>query len=159
MKPPAYLDIDPADIPVIAIEGGQVKLIAGRYATQDGTITGPLKDAGVDLYYLDVTLRAGATFSQPLPADYGSFVYPFEGEAHIGSGESSRRVPNHSAGVLSDGDQVKIHAGAASVRFLLLAGRALHEPVAQYGPFVMNTAAEIEQALRDYQNGTLALPA
>ncbi|HVL58993.1 MAG TPA: pirin-like C-terminal cupin domain-containing protein, partial [Burkholderiaceae bacterium] len=72
--------------------------------------------------------------------------------------DDHRELPAQSAGVLSDGDTLRVRAGAAGARFLLLAGKPLHEPIVQYGPFVMNSRAEIEQAIRDYQRGELASP-
>jgi hypothetical protein len=100
-------------------------------------------------------LPAGATFSQPVRTADNVFLYPYEGGVNIGSAG----VPTHSAGVLSAGDRIVVAAGADGARFILLAARPLGEPIVQYGPFVMNTREEIEQAIRDYQNGELVGPA
>ena len=91
---------------------------------------------------------------QALAAQMNAFVYVYEGDVQIGA-EAPRALPRRSAGVLSRGDGVRIVAAGEGARFILLAALPLNEPVAQYGPFVMNTAAELEQAVRDYQTGRL----
>jgi quercetin 2,3-dioxygenase len=88
-----------------------------------------------------------------VPGDHNAFVYVFEGSASVGPAPAARTLATHCAGVLGPGDRVEVTAGADGARFLLLAGRPLNEPLVQYGPFVMNTREEIEQALRDYQSG------
>jgi len=132
MKPAAYRDINVNEIPVV----GNVKVIAGEY---QGT-RGPIHGGSTDPYYLDVSLEAGQTFEAALPEGHNAFVYVYEGEASVGG----HTVANRAAGLLTDGDSIKIesHAGA---RVLLLAGKPLREPVVQYGPFVMNTREGIEQ--------------
>jgi redox-sensitive bicupin YhaK (pirin superfamily) len=156
MKPAGYRDIQPAEIPVIELPGGgRVKLIAGALAFDGNSMQGPIQGLSTDPLYADVELPAGATFAQPLDDERNAFVYVFEGDARIGPAETSQALATHTAGVLGAGDKVEISAGANGARFLLLAGRPLHEPVVQYGPFVMNTREEIEQALRDYQSGAL----
>ena len=100
--------------------------------------------------------RPGAEFSAPVATGHNAFLYAYEGGAGIGAGESAKPLPHRAAGVLSDGDSVRVGAGAEGVRCLLLAARPLREPVVQYGPFVMNTREEIEQALADYRDGRLA---
>jgi redox-sensitive bicupin YhaK (pirin superfamily) len=104
-----------------------------------------------------VHLPGGVEFNTRLPLGHNAFLYPYEGSAVVGPAGNSRPLPHRAAGVLSDGDGVRVVAGAEGVRFLLLAARPLREPVVQYGPFVMNTREEIEQALADYRDGTLAL--
>jgi redox-sensitive bicupin YhaK (pirin superfamily) len=105
--------------------------------------------------YFDVELPAGTTFAHPIPAGYHAFVYPFEGSVEIGPEGSRRLLKTHNAGVLSDGDSVELTGGPEGGRVIVLAGRPLLEPIVQYGPFVMNTREEIEQAIRDYQSGAL----
>ena len=147
MKPAGYRDLQASDIPVAKIAGGQVKVIAGTF----GTTAGPINGGSTDPLYFDVHLEAGATFSHPVKDGYNAFVYPYEGEIRIGSSI----VRSHVAGILSQEGEVSVQAESPA-RFILLAGKPLNEPIVQYGPFVMNTRAEIEQAIRDYQNGTLA---
>jgi redox-sensitive bicupin YhaK (pirin superfamily) len=156
MKPAAYRNIQAPEIPVIALPGGgEVKVIAGT-AQVDGRVTaGPIQGAATDPLYLDVALPAGARVEQPIAPGYSAFVYVFEGSVSVGAGSAARTLGVHSAGVLSEGDAVEAAGGPEGGRFLLLAGRPLGEPVVQWGPFVMNTPEEIEQAIRDYQNGEL----
>ena len=101
--------------------------------------------------YLDVKLRPGEAVTVPVTQGYNSFVYVFEGLITV-AGETVQQ--DHLA-TLTDGDQLTVEAGREGARLLLLAGRPLGEPIAQYGPFVMNTQEEINQALSDYRNGTL----
>jgi redox-sensitive bicupin YhaK (pirin superfamily) len=164
MKPAGYRDIPAGDIPLVGLPtGGNVKVIAGEF-TLNGAITrGPVNGSGAKLStdpsYLDVSLPAGAEFSTQVAAGYSAFIYAYEGSAGIGAADSARQLPHRAAGVLSDGDSVCVRAGADGVRFLLLAARPLREPVVQYGPFVMNTREEIEQAIADYREGRLVTAA
>jgi len=156
MKPAAYRDIQPGEIPVVDLPGGgRVKVIAGSFSRDGQQTPGPIHGASTDPLYFDIELPAGASFAHPLPAGYSAFVYPFEGSVDVGPEGKVRRLRPHDAGVLSDGDQVELRAGVEGARMILLAGRPLREPIVQYGPFVMNTREEIEQAIRDYQSGKL----
>jgi redox-sensitive bicupin YhaK (pirin superfamily) len=156
MKPAAYRNIEAPEIPVVALpDGGVVKVIAGTAQVDGRAIPGPIRGLATDPLYLDVALPAGARVVQPIAPGYNAFAYVFEGSVTIGTGGAARALGLHSAGVLSDGDAVEAAAGPEGGRFLLLAGRPLREPVAQYGPFVMNTPEEVEQAIRDYQSGEL----
>jgi len=152
MKPAGYRDLQPEEIPAVPLaEGGRAKVIAGALAQGGKAIPGPIQGLSTEALYLDVALPAGARFSQPIPPAHNAFVYPFEGSVTIGG----RTLAAHSAGVLGPGERLEATAGEQGARFLLLAGRPLGEPVVQYGPFVMNTREEIEQAIRDYQSGEL----
>jgi redox-sensitive bicupin YhaK (pirin superfamily) len=145
MKPASYRDLQASEIPEVALPGGgKVRLIAGAY----GSATAPVKPGATDATYFDVHLPAGATFTHKVPDGYNAFAYVYEGELD--------GIPARSAAVFTQEGDVQVKAGAQGARFLLLAGRPLNEPVVQYGPFVMNTREEIEQAIRDYQSGTLA---
>src|SRR5688500_61519 len=146
MKPAAYRDIGANQIPVI--DG--VKIIAGKL----GDTTGPIHGGATDPYYFDVHLAPGAVLEAPLPAGHSAFLYAYEGQALVG--EARKAVPQRAAGLLGEGESVRIEGGGNGTRVLLLAGRPLHEPVVQYGPFVMNTREEIEQAINDYQSGAFA---
>ena len=149
MKPAGYRDLQAADIPEAAPGGGgKVRVIAGTF---EG-ISGPIQGGTTDASYFDVHLPAGARFAHPLESGYNAFLYPYEGSLGVGD----RALETNSAGILSTEGGVDAIAGPQGARFLLLAGKPIGEPVVQYGPFVMNTREEIEQAIRDYQNGTLA---
>lgn len=160
MKPAGYRDIDPAEIPVVALPGGgRVKVIAGALVSAGRSVPGPVQGLSTEPLYFDVELPAGAAFAHPLPIGHNAFIYVFEGNASVGDPAGARTVATHAAGVLTQGGRVEVLAGADGARFLLLAGRPLGEPVVQQGPFVMNTREEIEQAIRDYQSGEFARPA
>ena len=156
MKPAGYRDIAAAEIPVVQLPGGgQVKVIAGAFGDTHGPVNGGGHRLSTDPLYLDVHLPGGGEFNAPLTRGYNAFIYPYEGSASIGPAAKTRLLPHRAAGVLSDGDEVRVVAGPEGVRFLLLAAKPLREPVVQYGPFVMNTREEIERALADYRDGTL----
>ncbi len=153
MKPASYRDIPSEQIPECPLEeGGKVRVIAGSYSNGERETVGPIDTGNTAPVYLDIHLTAGERFRGALPAEHNALVYSYDGEASIGGQD----VPNRAAGILTLGSQVEIDAGPRGARLLLLAGRPLHEPVVQYGPFVMNSNAEIEQALADYRAGTLA---
>jgi redox-sensitive bicupin YhaK (pirin superfamily) len=156
MKPAGYRDIPAAQIPVVDLPvGGRAKVIAGTLMVGGSATPGPMQGLSTDPFYFDVELPAGARFAHPVKPDYNAFLYVYEGGVEVGPAGNTRALKTRSAGVLSPGDQIEITATADAARFILLAGRPLREPIAQYGPFVMNTPAEIEQAIRDYQSGTL----
>jgi redox-sensitive bicupin YhaK (pirin superfamily) len=143
MKPAAYRDIAAKEIPVV----GNVKVIAGEYKGTRGAIHG----GSTDPYYFDVELRAGDVFEAALPAGHNAFIYAYEGEVAVGD----TAVPHRAAGLLSQEGNLVVKA-KSDARILVLAGKPLREPIVQYGPFVMNTREEIEQAINDYQAGTLS---
>ena len=147
MSDPAYQEFSPGAIPEVERDGGRVRVLAGEYAGTHGVINDP----ATDVLYLDVSLPADATFSHPLPAGHNAFAYVFEGSAEVG-GDT---LPRHTLAVLGPGDAFSATAGAGGARFILVAGRPIGETVVQYGPFVMNTRDEIEQAMADYRSGTL----
>ena len=156
MKAAGYRDIDPSEIPVIDLPGGgRAKVIAGAIEVGDKRTEGPIHGGSTDPLYVDVEIPAGAAVSLPVAHDHNAFVYVFEGSLSVGEGGDARPLENRSAGILSHGDDVSVQAGAEGARFLLLAGKPLREPIVQYGPFVMNTREEIEQAINDYQSGAL----
>jgi redox-sensitive bicupin YhaK (pirin superfamily) len=159
MKPAGYRDVPASRIPVVQTAGARAKVIAGTLELDGRGTPGPILGLTTDPLYLDVELSPGATFSHPVKSGYNAFVYVYEGAVLVGPPEASRPLQPRGAGVLSVGDRIEVAAQAEGARFLLLAGRPLREPIVQYGPFVMNTREEIEQAVRDYQNGRLASPA
>ncbi len=148
MSDPAYQEFGPDAVPEVTGDGSRVRVLVGEYAGRRGMV----EDPHTQVLYLDVALAPGAAFHQTLPAGHNVFVYVFEGDAAI-AGQS---LPRHSLAVLGAGDGVEIVAGGEGARFILVAGRPLNEPVVQYGPFVMNTREEIEQAFQDYHAGRLA---
>jgi redox-sensitive bicupin YhaK (pirin superfamily) len=152
MCAPWYRDIPDEEVPRVQRDDGTtVRVIAG---SSHGTIGAVQRDATAALY-LDVDLAAGATFAQPLPAGHNAFLYVFGGEAVV----AGKAVANGRMAILDnaqDADGVTVKAGEHGARFLLLAGRPLNEPIAQYGPFVMNTQAEIFQAVEDFRTGRFA---
>jgi hypothetical protein len=157
MQPARYRDVPAAEIPVVELPGGgRLKLIAGRLAIGGRDVVAPLNavpgSAATDPLYADVALPGGASLELPVSAGHNAFIYPFEGEITI----AGERVAQHSAAMLTDGDRVTVTAGKTDARFVLVAGRPLGEPIVQYGPFVMNTREEIEQALADFRAGRLA---
>jgi hypothetical protein len=145
MTAPRYQDIEPGQIPEVALpDGTRVRVLAGRF----GSVEGPVSAVATEPAYLDVALAPGGRFEHELPAGHAAFVYVYEGGAAIGGKE----IAQSRLAVLSPGRRVAVSATAAA-RFILVAGRPLGEPVVKYGPFVMNTADEIRQAVRDYQSG------
>jgi len=150
MSAPWYRDIKAAELPRFSTAAGvAVTAIAGASHGVAGAVT---REATAPLY-LDLHLPAGASFAQPLPPDHNAFVYVYRGEVRIGG----QAVPAQRMAILDNdaaADGVVIEA-AGDARALLIAGRPLQEPIAQYGPFVMNTEQEIYQALKDYREGRL----
>ena len=158
MKPASYRDIPAAQIPVVQLAGGgSVRVIAGTVEADGRSTAGPMQGLSTEPLYFDVQLPANGTFAHPVAAGHNAFLYVYEGGVEAGPSGSARALKTHSAGVLAAGDRIEVKAGVDGARFILLAGRPLNEPVVQYGPFVMNTREEIEQAIRDYQTGQLAL--
>jgi hypothetical protein len=152
MKPAAYRDIPAAEIPTAALEnGGEAKVIAGILEQGAARTAGPIQGLSTEPLYFDLRLPPLGDFEAPVPLGHNAFLYVYEGQAAIGD----QPLPNRAAGLLTDGDRVQVRAGESGARLLLLAGKPLNEPVAQYGPFVMNTREEIERAVRDYQRGEL----
>jgi len=161
MTTPWYRDIPSNEIPEFTTEDGvAVRVIAGESQGVQGAMT---REATQPLY-LDITLPAGASFAQPLPAGHNAFVYVFRGNALVGDADASgnaglQRVEDKQMAILANtegSDGVVIRAGNAEARVLLVAGKPLNESIAQYGPFVMNTQEEIFQAVRDFQAGKFA---
>ncbi len=158
MKPAWYRDIEPHEIPQVTLaDGGTAKIIAGSInvagVITDGVITGHTTDP----LYLDVDLPNGSPLHYYIDADYSVFIYLYEGDLLVGEPGNARPLKPQCGAVLSPGDQIIATADNGAARFLLLAGKPIKEPVVQYGPFVMNTREEVEQAVRDYQAGVLTV--
>jgi quercetin 2,3-dioxygenase len=156
MKPAGYKDIQVEDIPQTSLaNGGSVKVIAGSLENGNEVIHGPIQGITTAPLFLDVHLPANSEFEQHIPQEQNAFVYLYEGELELGNPLQS--VPKQAAIVLGDGDRLKVKSGAAGAHVIVLAALPLHEPIVQYGPFVMNTRAEIEQAIDDYQNNRFVI--
>ncbi len=150
MSAPWYRDFKADQLPKLTTpQGVDVTVIAG----ESHGVTGAVTRDGTAPLYLDLHLPAGARFEQALPGDHNAFVYVYRGEVTVGG----QAVPSQRMAILANepsSDGVVIEA-SADAKVLLIAGRPLNEPIAQYGPFVMNTQQEIYQALMDFREGTL----
>ena len=142
---PGYVDLQPESMPWQDLPGGRIRVLAGTWAGVTGPAHTPAKIA-----YAHLELESGARFEHPLPAGWTAAVVPLHGSIRImGTG-----VPANTVALLGDGDGVALEASSA-VSLMLLAGEPIHEPIAHYGPFVMNSRAEIEQAILDFQQGRM----
>jgi len=167
MMDPRYRDVKKADIPEAALPCGvTARVICGTV----GKIRGPVRDIVIDPEYIDVSMPAGAEFVHPTKPGHTVLAYVFEGEACF-SGEAGpasyavepasyfdlERKPfqgDHSVVLFGDGGRVAVTTSGSPVRFLLISGRPLKEPVAWQGPIVMNTQEELKTAFREYRAGT-----
>lgn len=160
--PPWYRDIQSEEIPEFTTpEGVKVRVIAGLSHSMQGAMHRPVKDYPTDPLYLDLHFPpSGGTFLQALPPGYNAFVYTYRGTVHVlDDQEQATPVPLQRMGILDNaGSSVRLQAdaGPSPARALLIAGQPLNEPIAQYGPFVMNTREELLSAVEDFQNGRLA---
>jgi len=151
MCEPWYRDIPSDEIPQAQAPGVMVRIIAGQALG----VAGAMHRETTAPTYLDVHLDPGAGFDQPLPETHNAFVYVYRGQVSVADTElPSQRMAILANTPLSDG--VRLRAGPQGARALLVAGQPLHEPIAQYGPFVMNTHEEIHQAVADFRAGRLA---
>jgi len=155
MREPWYRDIQSAEIPELATPAGvHVRVIAG----ESHGIQGAMKREHTEPLYLDITLPPGAEFAQPLPDDRNALIYVFRESVFIGNSE----IPTKRMAIMAnepDSDGVLLHAPGTNhspARVLLIAGKPLREPIAQYGPFVMNTREQLMQAVQDFQRGKFA---
>ena len=144
---PRYQDISPERIPTVQpAEGVTVKVIAGEL----GGAVGPVAGVATAPVYLDIALESGAQVTIPLPEGHHAFAYVFDGADAQVAGQLLRRS---ELAVLSEGESVTVAGNEAPARVLLVAGRPLDEPVARYGPFVMNTPEQIHEAIADFRAG------
>ncbi|HET6913415.1 MAG TPA: pirin family protein [Rhodanobacteraceae bacterium] len=147
MSAPRYQDIAPEKIPSVEpAQGVRVRVVAGELLGARGPVSG----VATEPVYLDVALEPGAQVEIPIPATHNAFAYVFEGD---GVQVGTETLARSELGVLSPGDSVLLVAGDKPARVLVVAGKPLNEPVAKYGPFVMNTPEQIVQAMQDYQAG------
>ncbi|MEM7404108.1 MAG: pirin family protein [Pseudomonadota bacterium] len=152
LRAPWYRDLAPHDIPEFDLaDGVRTRIIAGTMKVGEAAYEGALLGIATDPLYADVQLDGGASITLSLPAGHRGFVYVFEGSVAV----AGRAVQRSAAAVLSEGTSLVLSSDTDGSRCLLVLGRPLGEPIAQYGPFVMNTRAELEEAVRDYQAGRL----
>ena len=153
MTTPRYQDIRSEKIPEITKEKGtRIRVITGRV---DG-VNGPVTEIAANPIYLEVFVPAHDSFTHPIERGHTAFAYIFEGQAKFAGDDAhdGAMISQPRLIVFGDGDAVKVNTGETPVHFLLVSGKPLHEPIARYGPFVMNTEEEIEQTLRELQLGT-----
>jgi redox-sensitive bicupin YhaK (pirin superfamily) len=157
MGPPRYQEVNAAAIPAVERDGARLRVVAGEV---DG-IRGPVGEIAAQPLYLDVTLDPGAEICLPVPPGHTAIAYLFEGEAWFDPEQAGQAelIPAVRMLVFDDGDHLRVRAGAGldtatGARFMLVSGAPFHETIFPYGPFVMNTAEEIQQALADLRNGT-----
>ena len=149
MVPAWYRDIPTAQIPEVHAADHTVRVIAGNHAG----VAGAMQREHTEPLYLDIIFpEGGGSYSQPLPNTHNGFVYVYRGEVDVGGTAVARQ---RMAILANQGDGVTLQASGPA-RALLIAGKPLREPIAQHGPFVMNTRDELIQAVDDFQNGRLA---
>jgi len=124
----------------------------GVIAGSAGGVTGPVQADATSAVYLDVRLAQGTQADLAIPAGHNAFIYVYEGQAKIGDGNRGELLRGDLA-VLDQGDNVRVAAPEAAARMIVVAGRPFNEPVAKYGPFVMNTQQQIVQAIEDFRSG------
>jgi redox-sensitive bicupin YhaK (pirin superfamily) len=150
MMSPRYRDIKSKDIPEVFNKNGtKIKIIAGEV---EG-VKGPVRDIVTDPEYLDIQVPAGEEFHHRVHPEHRVFAYVIEGNGYLDTPRETLHYPETLA-ILDNGDEVLVSAGDSPVRFLLISGRPLKEPVAWYGPIVMNTQEELEKAFDEYRKGT-----
>ena len=153
MKNPEYRQATARELPQLKLaNGGLVRAFAGHWTLEGHTLGSPLAGMAVGARALDVQLPAGAQLSLDVPAADTVLAYVYQGVLLAGLPIQKGQLAR-----FGKGEQITLTAGADGVRLLLLAGTPLAEPIAQHGPFVMNTEAEIRQAIADYRNGTLTV--
>jgi redox-sensitive bicupin YhaK (pirin superfamily) len=153
MSKPRYQEVSADSIPCVENAGLQVRVVAGKY---EG-VSGPVKDIAAQPIYMDVTLDPEMEFSLPVPSEHTAIAYLFEGEALFGVDEGGQGEFIRAVHMITfnDGEQIRVQTGPGGhARFMLMVGAPFKEPIFPYGPFVMNTQAEIQQALLDLRNGT-----
>ena len=145
MCEPRYQDIPGAAVPEWHGEGVKVRVIAGEAQGVKGAIQG----IATQPLYLDVHLEHGTALAQPVPPGHSAMVYVYQGAARV----AAQKIAAGHLAVLGDGDEIQVAAPDGPGRALIIAAQPLREPVARYGPFVMNTRAELSQAFEDFSAG------
>jgi redox-sensitive bicupin YhaK (pirin superfamily) len=167
MTAPHYQEVKAGNIPLVEdADGAEVRIVSGKY----GKTAGPVEGIAADPAYLDVFVPPRTKKTIPVPADRNAFAYVFAGSGKLCNASGPLSVPSEPAGwgdatpptdaanrflVLFDrGDEITVEAGEEGIRFLLVSGKPLREPVAWYGPIVMNTQEELREAFEELQQGT-----
>ncbi len=149
MMSPRYQDIKASAVPEFSPEAGvSIKVICGELAG----VVGPVQEIVTDPEYLDVSIEAAHVFEFPVKMGHTVFAYLIEGEAAFA--EDAEKQTQETVVLFDEGEAIRVVTGATPVRFLLISGKPIGEPVAWSGPIVMNTQAELDAALKAYQNGT-----
>ena len=148
MSKPEYIYIDANKMSVHKDDDKRVKVIAGKFEKAEG----PVKGHNIEPFYFDVELNEGKEFKFSLPSTHNSFVYLINGEIVVGE-KDHKKIKDSTLILLSKGKELKVKA-TSSAKFLVISGKPINEEIARGGPFVMNTKAEILQAVQDYHNGT-----
>lgn len=157
MSPPKYQEVSAATIPVVEQDGVRARVVAGELLG----VRGPVTEIAAEPLYADVELAPGTAFAQAVPYEHTVLAYVFEGAGRFMDGEAGRSVPVQAVSmvVFGAGEEIRIQADESTpLRFMLIAGAPFREPIVPYGPFVMNTVEEIQQALLDLRNGTFVQP-
>ncbi|MFX1507400.1 MAG: pirin family protein [Promethearchaeota archaeon] len=148
MMAPRYQDIPADQVPEFTLENGvKIRLLAGKMNGYEG----PVQDIVTNPEYIDVTIPPDTQFEHEISKDYTVFAYCFEGEGYFGK---EKQVSTETLVIFNNGDSVQITTKEHQVRFLLVSGKPINEPIVWYGPIVMNTQAEIQTAFTEYRNGT-----
>jgi redox-sensitive bicupin YhaK (pirin superfamily) len=153
MSQPRYQEVNAETIPMVEKDGAKIRVVAG----QVNGIQGPVTEIAANPVYMDVELDPGASFSYPIPSGHTTVAYVFQGEADFGVNVDDRGQLVNAVHLIefNDGDSLQVNTTPDSgVRFMLMAGAPFREPIVPYGPFVMNSPEEIQQALTDLRNGT-----
>lgn len=145
MMNPRYRDVKAEDIVEVSVEGARIRIIAGKV----GDVEGPVQDVVIEPEYLDITLAEGASFKHQIPAGHTAFAYVFEGQVEF----AGHSVSKDNLVIFGDGDYVQSRSDLGG-RYLLISGKPLDEPIAWYGPIVMNSKEELDRAFEEYRNGT-----
>ena len=148
MSKPDYIYINSEQMQIHKDDEKKVKTIAGKFKN----VEGPIKKHNVDPIYFDVELKKDKEFNFQLPSSHNSFIYLVEGKIKVGN-KNHKEVKDSTLILLTKGKNLKI-TSMTNAKFLIISGKPIGEQIAKGGPFVMNTKAEILQAVQDYHNGT-----
>lgn len=155
MDPPDYRDIDASELPIVTHNGLQAKLIAGHWLQDTKQPVGPLTQQHPDILYWDLQFNPDSSLILPREAHKHYYLYVYEGAITVQHAHGTSVIDAQQLWLAQDSDQTLEFSTERQSRALLLAGMPLNEPIAHYGPFVMNTQDEIQQALVDYRDGAL----